>query len=73
MGKEQQSMEDTIEGRQTFMNRVVEVSSRFGLEVTTNKEEVGKKNIRGVQLFINHSKIDQVPHYKYLGTIINTK
>ena len=67
---------DSIEGLQLLMDRVVEKSSQYGLEINTNKTKlmvISKENIGGVHLSINQNAIERVSHYNYLGTIINEK
>ncbi|KAL1458712.1 hypothetical protein WDU94_008838 [Cyamophila willieti] len=65
---------DTLQGLQTLMDRVVEVSAQYGLEMNTSKTKlliVSKENISGAHLYVNQSRIERVSQYTYLGTIIN--
>lgn len=55
------------------MNRIVEVSDQYGLDINTIKTKlmvISKKNIIDVQLIINQTRIERVNQYTYLGTIL---
>ena len=65
---------DTMEGLQKLMTKISETSNRYGLDINTNKTKfiiISKKNIQGLNLFINGASIERVSQYPYLGTIIN--
>ena len=65
---------DTIQMLQLLMDRIVRVSSQYGLEINTAKTKlmvISKENITGVNLVINQRTIERVKQYPYLGTIIN--
>lgn len=65
---------DTAQGLQLLLDRVVESSKRYGLEVNTSKTKVmiiSKERIRRVQFTINEKAVEQVSTYTYLGTILN--
>uniref|UniRef100_A0A8D8Y176 Craniofacial development protein 2 n=3 Tax=Cacopsylla melanoneura TaxID=428564 RepID=A0A8D8Y176_9HEMI len=65
---------DTIEGLQRLMNKIHETSTQYGLDINTGKTKfmiISKKEINGVNLFINNTRIERVTKYTYLGTSIN--
>lgn len=65
---------DTIEGLQTLMSKIHETSEAYGLDINTSKTKfmiVSKKEINGVNLYVNQARIERVTKYTYLGTIIN--
>lgn len=65
---------DTQEGLQALMDKVVEVSKRYGLEMNVNKTKllvVSKEQINNAHIKINNVRIERVKQYTYLGTIIN--
>lgn len=58
------------------MDRVVEINAEYELEMNTSKANlqiIGQEEISGVHPTVNQCKIEQVPQYNYLGTIINEK
>lgn len=67
---------DTIEGLQILMDKIIEISMRYGLNINTKKIKfmiISKEDITRVHLSINQTKIERVHKYQYLGTAINKK
>lgn len=65
---------DSIQSLQALMDRIVEVSHQYGLDINTTKTKhmvINKTNIIDVHLTINQTRIERVSQYTYLGTIIN--
>lgn len=63
-----------LEGLQRLMNRVVEVSERYGLRMNTKKTKfmiISKNRRMEGQLLIHNRPIQRVNKYVYLGTNIN--
>lgn len=66
---------NTVEGLQILMNRITEISSRYGLDIKTNKTKfmiIRKENI-GTHISINQTRIERVHRYQYIGTVINVQ
>lgn len=67
---------DTAHGLQLLINRVVEISKRYGLEVNISKTKVmiiSKERPRGIQFTINEKVVEQTLTYTYLGTVLNNQ
>lgn len=59
---------DSIKGLQLLMDRIIEASMRYGLDINTNKTKfmiISKEDITVVHLSINQSRIE-----KYINTNI---
>lgn len=67
---------DSMEGLQTLMARITEISQNYGLDLNTKKTKymvITKRPILNTQLMINQQPIERVESYTYLGTNINSQ
>jgi len=65
---------DTAQELQLLLDRVVEVSKKYGLEVNTSKTKImviSKERIGKVQFTINGRAVERVLTNTYLGTVLN--
>uniref|UniRef100_A0A8D8SXR8 Craniofacial development protein 2 n=1 Tax=Cacopsylla melanoneura TaxID=428564 RepID=A0A8D8SXR8_9HEMI len=65
---------DTAEGLQHLMDKVTNISRKYGLEVNISKTKsmiISKEKIEGVQLIINNKVVERVKTFTYLGTTLN--
>jgi hypothetical protein len=65
---------DSLNSLQQLINKVNEVSERFGLQVNITKTKfmiISKNKVRDAQLLINNTPVDRVKQYNYLGTTVN--
>ncbi|KAL1450960.1 hypothetical protein WDU94_003263 [Cyamophila willieti] len=61
---------DSIEALQQLIDKIVETSSRYGLEINTQKTKlmvISKEKITGTHLYINHTRIERVKQYTFPG------
>lgn len=65
---------DSIEGLQALMTSIHNTSRQYGLDINISKTKfmiISKRQISGVNLYINNERIERVTKYIYLGTCIN--
>lgn len=65
---------DSMEGLQRLMDRVVESSSKYGLDLNINKTKymiISKNTLPARRLIVKNEEIKRVGQYIYLGTVIN--